>query len=183
MDRTLRKSTRLNKSVVVVDSPPVICSRSSFELNEFTQSPINEGIRGDNKISKGSIECVVNNSSSTSKVHQKMNFIVNTNRKGKEKVIEASVEKNYPHDNNFEDEIPIAKRLRLNNDRQLSVKSKGSNLKRVSSLIKKRKKSTQPLKVIFKIFVYYLVLIILLSVLTDDELDVIEAENLIDFND
>ncbi|KAK6778004.1 hypothetical protein RDI58_024722 [Solanum bulbocastanum] len=119
MDRSSRKSTRLNKSAVVVDSPPVICSRSSFELNEFTQSPINEGIRDDNKISKGINECVVNNSSSTNKVQQKMNFIVNTNRKGKEKVIE----KNYPHDNNFEDEIPIAKRLRLNNDPQLSVKS------------------------------------------------------------
>ncbi|KAG5596195.1 hypothetical protein H5410_037427 [Solanum commersonii] len=74
MDRTPRKSSRLNKSVVVIDSPPIICSRSSFELIMFTQSPINESIRGDNKIAKGINECVVIDSSSSSKVQQKNGF-------------------------------------------------------------------------------------------------------------
>lgn len=55
--------------------------------------------------------------------NKKSDSIVNTNKKGKEKVVEASVDKNYPRDSNFEDEIPITKRLRLNNDPQLTVKS------------------------------------------------------------
>ncbi|KAG5571537.1 hypothetical protein H5410_061303, partial [Solanum commersonii] len=79
-----KKSPRLNKLVVVIDSPPIICSRPSFELNMFTQTPLKEGERNDNKIHKS---C----------------SIVNPKNKGKEKANEDSILENYQHDSDFED--------------------------------------------------------------------------------
>jgi len=94
MEKTPRKSPRLNKSVVIVDSPP-ISSRPSGRSNE----------------------CIVINSSSSYKVQQKDDYGADTKSKGKEKLVED----HYPHDNDFEDEIPLSKRLRVNNDQDLKV--------------------------------------------------------------
>ncbi|WMV31177.1 hypothetical protein MTR67_024562 [Solanum verrucosum] len=89
MEKTPRKSPRLNKSVVIVDSPP-ISSRPSGRSNEF----------------------IVINSSSSYKVQQKDDYGADTKSKGKEKLVED----HYPHDSDFEDDIPLSKRLRVNND-------------------------------------------------------------------
>jgi len=95
MEKTPRKSLRLNKSVVVIDIPPISCSRPSGRSNE----------------------CIVINSSSSYKVQQKDDYGADTKSKGKEKLLED----HYPHDNDFEDEIPLSKRLRVNNDQDLKV--------------------------------------------------------------
>ncbi|KAG5630233.1 hypothetical protein H5410_001950 [Solanum commersonii] len=79
-----RKSPRLNKFLVVVDSTPKICSRPSFELNEFTQLSDKVCIREANEFS--------------------------------DRINEKLLEVHYPHDNDFKDEIPLSKRLRVNND-------------------------------------------------------------------
>ncbi|WMV07674.1 hypothetical protein MTR67_001059 [Solanum verrucosum] len=63
MEKTPRKSPRLNKSVVIVDSPP-ISSRPSGRSNEF----------------------IVINSSSSYKVQQKDDYGADTKSKGKEKL-------------------------------------------------------------------------------------------------
>ncbi|KAH0661808.1 hypothetical protein KY284_026739 [Solanum tuberosum] len=86
MKKTPRKIPRLNKSVVVVDSPPISCSTQSGRTNE----------------------CIVINSSSSYKVQQKDDYGADTKSKGKEKLLED----HYPHDIDFEDEISLSKRLR-----------------------------------------------------------------------
>ncbi|KAK4737136.1 hypothetical protein R3W88_000833 [Solanum pinnatisectum] len=71
--------------------------------------------------------------------------------KGKEKLLEV----HYPHDSDFEDEIPMSNRLRVNNDQcskgvdgvSGSKGVIGVKLKGVSMVSKKRKKTTQPPKV------------------------------------
>ncbi|KAG5595406.1 hypothetical protein H5410_036638 [Solanum commersonii] len=109
MDGTPRKIPRLNKLVVV---------------NAFTQTSIKKkGERDDNKIGKEKNEFIVINSSSTSKIQHKSHSIVNQSKKGKAKTNEASISENYQHDSDFEDKIPIAKRLRLNTDSTSSEKS------------------------------------------------------------
>ncbi|KAK6795352.1 hypothetical protein RDI58_008805 [Solanum bulbocastanum] len=93
MEKTRHKSPKLNKSMVVVDCPPISCSRPSGRT----------------------IECIVINSSSSYKVQQKDDYGANTKSKGKEKLLED----HYPHDNDFKDEIPLSKILRVNNDHDL----------------------------------------------------------------
>ncbi|KAH0642527.1 hypothetical protein KY290_034109 [Solanum tuberosum] len=131
MEKTPRKSLRLKKFVVVVDSPPISCSRPSGRTNE----------------------CIVINSSSSYKVQQKDDYGADTKSKGKEKLLED----HYPHDNDFEDEIPLSKRLRVNNDQDLKNVDGGSVSKGMNDLSQKwtrfinnkRKKATQvPLKVL-----------------------------------
>ncbi|KAH0654423.1 hypothetical protein KY289_032101 [Solanum tuberosum] len=130
MEKTPRKSPRLNKFVVVVDSPPISCSRPSGRSNE----------------------CIVINSSSSYKVQQKHDFGADTKSKGKEKLVED----HYQHDNDFKDEIPLSKRLRVNNDQDLKNVDRGSVSKGMNGLSQKwtrfinnkRKKTTQvPLKI------------------------------------
>ncbi|KAG5600053.1 hypothetical protein H5410_031423 [Solanum commersonii] len=113
MEKTPSKSPRLNKFVVVVDSPPISCSRQSGRTNE----------------------CIVINSSSSYKVQQKDDYGADTKSKGKEKLLED----HYPHDIDFEDEIPLSKRLRVNNDQDL----KGLSKKWDRLINNKRKKATQ----------------------------------------
>ncbi|KAG5579301.1 hypothetical protein H5410_049928 [Solanum commersonii] len=125
MEKTPRKSPRLNKSVVVIDIPPISCSRPSSRSNE----------------------CIVINSSSSYKVQQKDDYGADTKSKGKEKLLED----HYPHDNDFEDEIPLSKRLRVNNDQDLKNVDGGSVSKGMNGLSQKwtrfinnkRKKATQ----------------------------------------
>ncbi|KAH0714139.1 hypothetical protein KY284_007044 [Solanum tuberosum] len=130
MEKTPRKSPRLNKFVVVVDSPQISSSRPSGRSNE----------------------CIVINSSSSYKVQQKDDFGADTKLKGKEKLVEV----HYPHDSDFEDEIPLSKRLRVNNDQDLKNVDGGSVSKDMNGLSQKwtrfinnkRKKATQvPLKI------------------------------------
>ncbi|KAG5596598.1 hypothetical protein H5410_037830 [Solanum commersonii] len=105
MKKTPRKSPRLNKSMVVVDSPPISCSRPSDDYGADTKS------------------------------------------KGKERLVED----HYPHDNDFADEFPLSKRLRVNNDQDLknvdggSVNKgmKGLSQKWARLITNKRKKATQ----------------------------------------
>ncbi|KAH0733336.1 hypothetical protein KY289_004524 [Solanum tuberosum] len=129
MEKTPRKSPRLNKSVVIVDSPP-ISSRPSGISNEF----------------------IVINSSSSYKVQQKDDYGADTKSKGKEKLVED----HYPHDSDFEDGIPLSKRLRVNNDQYSKNVDGGSVSKGMNGLSKKwtrfvnnkRKKASQvPLKI------------------------------------
>ncbi|KAL3356508.1 hypothetical protein AABB24_017262 [Solanum stoloniferum] len=130
MEKTPRKSPRLNKSVVIVDSPP-ISSRPSGRSNEF----------------------IVINSSSSYKVQQKDYCGADTKSKGKEKLVED----HYPHDNDFEDDIPLSKRLRVNNDQYSKNVDGGSVSKGMNGLSQKwtrfvnnkRKNASQvPLKVL-----------------------------------
>ncbi|KAG5577124.1 hypothetical protein H5410_057258 [Solanum commersonii] len=111
MEKTPRKSSRLNKSMVVVDSPPISCSRPSGRTNE----------------------CIVINSSSSYKVQQKDDYGADTKSKGKEKLLED----HYPHDRDFEDEIPLSKRLRVNNDQDLKNVDGGSVSKGMNGLSQK----------------------------------------------
>ncbi|KAL3354161.1 hypothetical protein AABB24_018691 [Solanum stoloniferum] len=129
MEKTPRKSPRLNKSVVIVDSPP-ISSRPSGRSNEF----------------------IVINSSSSYKVQQKDDYGADTKSKGKEKLVED----HYPHDSDFEDDIPLSKRLRVNNDQDSKNVDGDSVSKGMNGLSKKwtrfvnnkRKKASQvPLKI------------------------------------
>ncbi|KAH0691669.1 hypothetical protein KY289_019027 [Solanum tuberosum] len=128
MEKTPRKSPRLNKSVVIVDSPP-ISSRPSGRSNEF----------------------IVINYSSSYKVQQKDDYGADTKSKGKEKLVED----HYPHDSDFEDDIPLSKRLRVNNDQDSKNVDGGSVSKGMNGLRQKwtrfvnnkRKKASQvPLK-------------------------------------
>uniref|UniRef100_M0ZPS6 Ulp1 protease family, C-terminal catalytic domain containing protein n=1 Tax=Solanum tuberosum TaxID=4113 RepID=M0ZPS6_SOLTU len=96
MEKTPRKSPILNKSVIIVDSPPV-SSRPSGSSNE----------------------CIVINSSLTYKVQQKDDYGADTKSKGKKKLVED----HYPHDSDFEDDIPLSKRLRVNNDQDSKVRN------------------------------------------------------------
>ncbi|KAH0685660.1 hypothetical protein KY290_017181 [Solanum tuberosum] len=93
MEKTPRKIPRLNKFVVVVGSSLISCSRPYGRNNE----------------------CIVINSSSSYKVQQKDDYGDETKSKGKEKLLED----HYPLDNDFEDEIPLSKRLRVNKDQDL----------------------------------------------------------------
>uniref|UniRef100_M1AEU9 Ulp1 protease family, C-terminal catalytic domain containing protein n=1 Tax=Solanum tuberosum TaxID=4113 RepID=M1AEU9_SOLTU len=100
MEKTPCKSPRLNKFVVVVDSPSISCSRPSGRSNE----------------------CIVINSSSSYKVQQKDDYGADTKSKGKEKLVKD----HYQDDSDFEDEIPLSKRLRVNNDQDLKNVDGGS---------------------------------------------------------
>ncbi|KAH0647245.1 hypothetical protein KY290_033235 [Solanum tuberosum] len=102
MEKTPRKSPRLNKYVVIVDSPPII-SRPSGRSNEF----------------------IVINSSSSYKVQQKDVYAADTKSKGKGKLVED----HYPHESDFEDDIPLSKRLRVNNDQDSKEKASQVPLK------------------------------------------------------
>ncbi|KAH0755523.1 hypothetical protein KY290_025793 [Solanum tuberosum] len=130
MEKTPRKSPRLNKSVVIVDSPS-ISSRPSGRSNDF----------------------IVINSSSSYKVQKKDDYGADTKSKGKEKLVED----HYPHDSDFEDDIPLSKRLRVNHDQYSKNVDGGSVSKGMNGLSQKwtrfvnnkRKKASQvPLKVL-----------------------------------
>ncbi|KAH0670369.1 hypothetical protein KY289_024862 [Solanum tuberosum] len=129
MEKTPRKSPRLNKSVVIVDSPS-ISSRPSGRSNDF----------------------IVINSSSSYKVQKKDDYGADTKSKGKEKLVED----HYPHDSDFEDDIPLSKRLRVNHDQYSKNVDGGSVSKGMNGLSQKwtrfvnnkRKKASQvPLKI------------------------------------
>ncbi|KAH0642017.1 hypothetical protein KY285_032879 [Solanum tuberosum] len=166
MEKTPRKSLRLNKSVVIVDSP-LISSRPSGRSNEF----------------------IVINSSSSYKVQQKDDYGADTKSKGKEKLVED----HYPHDNDFEDDIPLSKRLRVNNDQYSKNVDGGSVSKGMNGLSQKwtrfvnnkRKKASQvPLKIYFDhlqkgMFRKYSNQYTFEDlVFMDEELHIIESENL-----
>ncbi|KAG5596392.1 hypothetical protein H5410_037624 [Solanum commersonii] len=80
MDKTPRKSLQLNKQVMGVDSPPIVNSRPSYELNAFTQSP-------DNKIK----QYIVIDSTSSYKVQKNTKLVADTKTNGKEKVFEGNL--------------------------------------------------------------------------------------------
>ncbi|KAG5617577.1 hypothetical protein H5410_017401 [Solanum commersonii] len=141
------KSPRFNKYVVIVDSPP-ISSRPSGRSNE----------------------CIVINSSSSYKVQQKDDYGADTKWKGKEKLVED----HYPHDSDFEDDIPLSKRLRVNNDQDSKNVDGGSVSKGMNGLSQKwtrfvnnkRKKASQvPLKEedFFNMSMIYLISTFILS--------------------
>uniref|UniRef100_M1AIU8 Ulp1 protease family, C-terminal catalytic domain containing protein n=1 Tax=Solanum tuberosum TaxID=4113 RepID=M1AIU8_SOLTU len=149
MEKTPRKSPRLNKSVGIVDSPP-ISSRPSGRSNDF----------------------IVINSSSSYKVQKKDDYGADTKSKGKEKLVED----HYPYDSDFEDDIPLSKRLRVNHDQYSKNVDGGSVSKGMNGLSQKwtrfvnnkRKKASQvPLKYTFEDLVFM-----------DEELHIIESENL-----
>ncbi|KAL3375129.1 hypothetical protein AABB24_006565 [Solanum stoloniferum] len=130
MEKTPRKSPRLNKSVVIVDSQP-ISSRPSGRSNDF----------------------IVINYSSSYKVKKKDDYGADTKSKGKEKLVDD----HYPHDSDFEDDIPFSKRLRVNHDQYTKNVDGGSVSKGMNGLSQKwtrfvnnkRKKASQvPLKVL-----------------------------------
>ncbi|KAK6784263.1 hypothetical protein RDI58_017717 [Solanum bulbocastanum] len=125
--------------------------------------------------------------------NKKYDFVVDTKLKGKGKLVED----NFPHDIDFEDEIPLSKRLRVNNDQCLKKVGSGSgskgtnglNPEGASSINKKRKKSIQPPEIYFdhlkkgmfrKYDNQYMFEDL---VFMDDELAIVEAENLIVLTD
>ncbi|KAK6791906.1 hypothetical protein RDI58_010987 [Solanum bulbocastanum] len=80
MDKTLHKSPRLNKQVMGIDSPPIVSSRPSYELNIFTQLP-------NNKIK----QYIVIDSTSPYKVQKNTKLVADTKTNGKEKVFEENL--------------------------------------------------------------------------------------------
>lgn len=99
-----RRSPRLNQEPICLDSTPTRCLYLSFDLNAFTPSPIrNDSVVVDSKSCKS--KSITNHPSKLVK--------------GKEKAC------NLPHDSDFEDELPLLKRIRINKKGKSSiVKSK-----------------------------------------------------------
>ncbi|KAK4716619.1 hypothetical protein R3W88_014957 [Solanum pinnatisectum] len=161
MDKTPRKSPRLNKHAMTIDSPSI---ESSRPMNELTKAPnnrisnnINECIVIDssasfkltktpnNRISNNINECIVIDSSAYFKVSKYIYiyiyiYVGDSKSKGKEKVRGGIL----PHDSDFEDEIPLVRNIAGGSG--ISV-SKPLNPKGQSSTLKKRKKLIQPLKI------------------------------------
>ncbi|KAG5606840.1 hypothetical protein H5410_028332 [Solanum commersonii] len=154
MDKTPRKSPRLNKHAMAVDSPSIESSRS---MNELTKTP-------NNRISNNINECIVIDSSASFIVPKKNIYVGDRILphdsdfedeiplvRVKEKVFEGK----FVHDSDFKDEVPLAKRLRINNVPYLKNIAGGSgisvskplNPKGPSSTLKKRKTLIQPLKI------------------------------------